>query len=119
VSAEVKQTEYGHVESWDRWTDRRDGGSRCGINSTRLSVAQPWAAQTGQNFTVNHLLPYIDFAAIHVWPDNWERCVVTDGQTDARVRPLGGLTTRQQCTRTCIPSHKHKDHLEKHVRLCL
>lgn len=34
-----------------------------------------WGSQTGQNFTVNHSPAAIDFAAIHVWPDNWERCV--------------------------------------------
>ena len=37
-----------------------------------------WGAQTGQNFTINHLPAPIDFAAIHVWPDNWERCVVAE-----------------------------------------
>ena len=42
----------------------------------RREEANPgaWGAQTGQNFTVNHLPPAIDFAAIHVWPDNWQRC---------------------------------------------
>ena len=33
-----------------------------------------WALQCGQNFSVNHAPSNIDFAAIHVWPDNWERC---------------------------------------------
>ena len=33
-----------------------------------------WALQSGQNFSVNHAPATIDFAAIHVWPDNWERC---------------------------------------------
>lgn len=33
-----------------------------------------WALQSGQNFSVNHAPANIDFAAIHVWPDNWERC---------------------------------------------
>ena len=31
-----------------------------------------WAAITGQNFTANHASKSIDFAGIHVWPDNWE-----------------------------------------------
>ena len=31
-----------------------------------------WAAITGQNFTANHASKAIDFAGIHVWPDNWE-----------------------------------------------
>lgn len=36
-----------------------------------------WALQSGQNFSVNHAPSTIDFAAIHVWPDNWERCART------------------------------------------
>lgn len=32
-----------------------------------------WAEETGQNFTRNHLPSAIDFATIHVWPDNWEQ----------------------------------------------
>ena len=31
-----------------------------------------WATITGQNFSANHAPATIDFAAIHVWPDNWE-----------------------------------------------
>ena len=31
-----------------------------------------WATITGQNFTANHAPAAIDFAAIHLWPDNWE-----------------------------------------------
>ena len=31
-----------------------------------------WAAITGQNFTANHASKAIDFAGIHVRPDNWE-----------------------------------------------
>ena len=31
-----------------------------------------WATITGQNFTANHAPDSIDFAAIHLWPDNWE-----------------------------------------------
>lgn len=32
-----------------------------------------WAEDVGQNFTQNHALDSIDFAAIHSWPDNWAR----------------------------------------------
>ena len=31
-----------------------------------------WASLTGQDFTANHASPHIDFAACHIWPDNWE-----------------------------------------------
>ena len=33
-----------------------------------------WASLTGQDFTANHASPHIDFAACHIWPDNWEVC---------------------------------------------
>lgn len=34
---------------------------------------QNWAKYMGQDWVGNHLSPNIDFATIHVWPDNWER----------------------------------------------
>lgn len=33
----------------------------------------PWAEEVGQCFVENHSPKSIDFAAIHSWPDNWER----------------------------------------------
>ncbi|PSC71493.1 mannan endo-1,4-beta-mannosidase [Micractinium conductrix] len=30
-----------------------------------------WASKAGQDFIANHQLPTIDFAAFHLWPDNW------------------------------------------------
>eukprot|EP00803_Ostreobium_quekettii_P003958 evm.model.scf_299.3 EVM.evm.TU.scf_299.3 scf_299:18512-30111(+) len=42
---------------------------------------QEWAKDMGQNFTRNHLAPHIDFAAIHIWPDNWNR---TDADFETR-----------------------------------
>mmetsp|Transcript_12908 Transcript_12908/g.24418 ORF Transcript_12908/g.24418 Transcript_12908/m.24418 type:complete len:540 (-) Transcript_12908:1800-3419(-) len=32
-----------------------------------------WAAQTGQDFVANHMLDSIDFATVHLWPDNWNQ----------------------------------------------
>lgn len=34
-----------------------------------------WAEDSGQDWMPNHQAPNIDFATIHVWPDNWNRCV--------------------------------------------
>jgi hypothetical protein len=31
-----------------------------------------WAATEGQDFLTNYASPYLDFAAIHLWPDNWQ-----------------------------------------------
>ena len=30
-----------------------------------------WASMTGQNFSENMAPAAIDFAAVHLWPDNW------------------------------------------------
>lgn len=35
-----------------------------------------WATQTGQDFTNNTNAKGVDFGGIHVWPDNWEMCVL-------------------------------------------
>lgn len=35
---------------------------------------QGWGGQIGQDFVLDHSSPSIDFATIHVWPDNWQRC---------------------------------------------
>lgn len=32
-----------------------------------------WAPLMGQNFSGNHMIPEIDFATVHVWPDNWNK----------------------------------------------
>ncbi|KAL6781917.1 hypothetical protein ACKKBF_B09950 [Auxenochlorella protothecoides x Auxenochlorella symbiontica] len=45
-----------------------------GTNSPKLDQNPSngdWAAQTGQNFVENTQAKGIDYAAIHVWPDNW------------------------------------------------
>ena len=33
-----------------------------------------WAGRTGQDFEKDHSAPDIDFATVHVWPDNWNKC---------------------------------------------
>lgn len=30
-----------------------------------------WASQAGQDFLRDHASPHIDFATVHLWPDNW------------------------------------------------
>jgi mannan endo-1,4-beta-mannosidase len=32
-----------------------------------------WAAFTGQDFLANHMIDEIDFATVHLWPDNWNQ----------------------------------------------
>ncbi len=54
-----------------------------------------WALQSGQNFSVNHAPVDIDFAAIHVWPDNWERC----GFASYNHQPAGVMQGQLSCSR--------------------
>lgn len=35
------------------------------------SVICSWATKAGQNFAANHAAASIDFAAVHIWTDNW------------------------------------------------
>lgn len=30
-----------------------------------------WASKAGQDFIAQHVISVIDFATIHIWPDNW------------------------------------------------
>ncbi|CAK0785155.1 hypothetical protein CVIRNUC_008361 [Coccomyxa viridis] len=41
------------------------GKRRTGISSS------PWAAQEGQDFLANHVVPSIDLITTHIWSDNW------------------------------------------------
>ncbi len=41
------------------------GKRRTGISSS------PWAAQEGQDFLANHVVPSIDLLTTHIWSDNW------------------------------------------------
>ncbi len=41
------------------------GKRRTGIQSS------PWAAQEGQDFLANHVVPSIDLVTTHIWADNW------------------------------------------------
>ena len=43
-----------------------------GAGKRRTGIASsPWALMEGQDFLANHRSPYIDFATVHAWPDNW------------------------------------------------
>ena len=44
------------------------GKRRTGISSS------PWAAQEGQDFLANHVVPSIDLVTTHIWADNWMGC---------------------------------------------
>ena len=50
----------------DGFYDRRSCQAAAGNPSS-------WAGYTGQDFLPQHAVQAIDFAAIHLWPDNWKR----------------------------------------------
>ena len=39
-----------------------------------------WPLQTGEDFVPNHAVDAIDYASIHLWPDNWARTDLPFGQ---------------------------------------
>lgn len=56
---------------------RRDGRVflNPGAGKRRTGIASsPWAAQEGQDFLANHVVPSIDLVTTHIWADNWMGC---------------------------------------------
>ena len=47
--------------------------SGCHACMRRANPGGAWPYQTGQDFLPNHLVDGIDFASVHMWPDNWDR----------------------------------------------
>jgi hypothetical protein len=74
------------------------------LQGADMEEANPggWALQCGQNFSVNHAPSHIDFAAIHVWPDNWERC----GHPKKLSKESGRATTIMRATTTDLATAK-------------
>ena len=67
-----------------------------------LGRGQEWGGQIGQDFVPDHMPASIDFATIHVWPDNWQRCARVP---DAIAHPRPALSAL--CWHICTPGHAH------------
>lgn len=67
MSAHIKQVDHKHLV-----TVGSEGFFGKGSKMERFNP-QAWASQTGQNFSYNNLAKHVDFATIHVWPNNWDR----------------------------------------------
>lgn len=67
MGAHLKSVDPNHLV-----TVGEEGFYALGSLNERLNPGNGWASITGQNFTANHAPDAIDFAAIHLWPDNWE-----------------------------------------------
>ncbi|GAB4814281.1 hypothetical protein N2152v2_001327 [Parachlorella kessleri] len=52
-----------------------------------------WARWAGQDFVPNHDSPNIDFAVMHLWPDNWGNMTLPFGETwiDAHMQAAASL----------------------------
>ncbi len=51
------------------------------MSSTNGGPGGAWPLQTGNDFLPNHMANGIDYASIHMWPDNWGRTDKAFGQT--------------------------------------
>ena len=40
-----------------------------------------WPLQTGQDFLPDHQVSGIDYASVHLWPDNWDRTDLDFGKS--------------------------------------
>lgn len=67
MSAHLKTLDPNHMV-----TVGEEGFYGPGSVSESVNPGTGWATITGQNFSANHAPKSIDFAAIHLWPDNWE-----------------------------------------------
>ena len=67
MSGYLKQTDPNHMV-----TVGEEGFYGPGSAAEAANPGTGWATITGQNFSANHAPDSIDFAAIHLWPDNWE-----------------------------------------------
>lgn len=73
MSSHLKQLDPHHMI-----TVGEEGFYGPGSPSEPVNPGTGWATITGQNFTANHAPASIDFAAIHLWPDNWEVMLIAD-----------------------------------------
>ena len=47
-----------------------------------------WPLHTGQDFLPNHMVDGIDYASLHLWPDNWARTDEYFGRCARQLRTL-------------------------------
>lgn len=67
MSKYLKQADPNHMI-----TVGEEGFYTKGSTGEAVNPGTGWASLTGQDFIANHASPAIDFAAAHIWPDNWE-----------------------------------------------
>lgn len=41
------------------------------VNNPGGPQGMDWASKAGQDFISQHVISVIDFATLHIWPDNW------------------------------------------------
>ena len=66
MSSHLKQLDSNHMV-----TVGEEGFWAMGAAKEAANPGTGWASMTGQNFSANMAPAAIDFAAVHLWPDNW------------------------------------------------
>lgn len=66
MSAYLKEQDSRHMV-----TVGEEGFWATGAAREAANPGTGWASMTGQNFSENMAPAAIDFAAVHLWPDNW------------------------------------------------
>lgn len=63
--AAIAQVTTGEESFWPQ------GSLWTGFNPWGQASPKNWSYGTGQDFSAQHALSSIDFAVMHLWPDNW------------------------------------------------
>lgn len=65
-----------------------------------------WAGRTGQDFEKDHSAPDIDFATVHVWPDNWNKCAPAAAHASFQRIAGHDVTEVSACSYFCNAKNK-------------
>ncbi len=76
ISAHIKGIDTHHLvtvgeEGFFEYDSGLKDAGPWGIPENVAAMGRYWSASVGQDFTAQHSASSIDFAAIHMWPDNW------------------------------------------------
>ena len=107
MSAYVKSLDQTHLVTIGEEGFFGEGTPQTGSNP------QTWGSQIGQDFAVDHAASSIDFATLHFWPQNWERCLLLSSSCWAMCNqessPCSGSMHRS-CAPLCQHDYLQADH---------
>ena len=94
MAAYLKKADPNHMV-----TVGEEGFYTKGSAGESVNPGTGWASLTGQDFSANHASPHIDFAACHIWPDNWEVRHAFISNLLSTVLPEGGFVANTASAR--------------------